>query len=181
MTPPLPNPPTLEHLPSSVIHAALLRGDIVRCGPGVRPIGWPETPRVRAHALTLAPGRVASHLTAAWVWGAARHPGVPLHATVTDRRRRDPVRDAALALHHRPCPELDLVRFGATAVTTPRRTLIDLLHEPGAEDGFPQTARIACRLLSRSTPGGIDAIPLPDILAGRASSRARIEARLARL
>ncbi|UBH05969.1 hypothetical protein K8P10_001480 [Leucobacter sp. Psy1] len=185
MTLPLPDPPALDRLPPTIVHAALMRGDLVRCGPGVRPVGWPDSPRVRAHALSgrLTHGRIASHLTAAWVWGAARRTGPALYATVPDRRRREPTRDAGLTLTHRPCPERDRVRFGAIAVTTPRRTLIDLIHD-AATDGepeFPLPSLIACRVLAAGIPGGVRTIPDHELRSGRSTSLRRIAERLARL
>lgn len=167
MTPPLPDPPTLELLPPAVRRAAVLRGDLLRCGPGVRPPGWPDAPRVRAHALSpwIGRHRAVSHLAAAWVWGAARGAGSPLDVTVPPRLRRDPVHDVDLRIHHLPCPEDDLVRFGAVPVTSPARTVYDLLHLADRAGGpprassavFPREYRIACRLLAVLVPGGLTA------------------------
>ena len=164
-----------------------MRGDLVRCGQGVRPVGWPDSARVRAHALSgqVAPGRIASHLTAAWVWGAARHPGTSLQATVTRRRRRHPARDSGITLVHRPCAEEELARFGPVAVTTPRRTLIDLIHDAegprGNPDALAPDTLVACRLLAWQIDGGIPSFTSAELHERRSTRRARLAVRLCRL
>ncbi|MBN9612266.1 MAG: hypothetical protein J0H64_02150, partial [Actinobacteria bacterium] len=84
-----PRPPRYDLWPAAVRSAARLHGALVPCGPGYRGIGWPETPTVRASALAefLSNDRIATHLTAAWVWGAARSPGRPVRVSTRGRRR----------------------------------------------------------------------------------------------
>lgn len=49
----------------------------------------------------------------------------------------------------------DTQHFGPFSVTTPERTMIDLLHDP---DQFGRIERVACRLLSAVSDGGLLAI-----------------------
>lgn len=184
MTPPLaphsaPEPPRFDGWPPAVISAAVLRGTLVRCGPGVRGIGWPETPRVRALALApwLSRRRIAVHLTAAWVWGAARSPGHPLTVSMPNGHREGPgTRPDRVTLHLRCGPE-DIEGFGPCAVTTPLRTLVDLLH---AGDALSRHRAVACRLLVPLVPGGVDAVRARLASRRRPHRRAATE-RLARL
>lgn len=79
--------PRWDRWPEAVRSAELRAGSLVRCGPGYRPVGWPETPWVRAAALApwLGAGRTAVLGTAAWIWGAAREPGSPLEVATEAR------------------------------------------------------------------------------------------------
>ena len=89
----LPDPPRFDLWPEALRSAELRRGTLVACGPGVRGVGWPDSPRVRLAALApwLSGGRVAAFRTAAWVWGAAREPGRPLRVTTVGRGVHDDV------------------------------------------------------------------------------------------
>lgn len=141
-----PDPPRYDLWPTALRSAGRLHGALVPCGPGVRGVGWPETPRVRATALAefIGEDRVATHLTAAWVWGAARDPGRPLRASVPAKRRYTGIDTEMLRVSELRLSESDVTPLGRFAVTTPLRTVLDLLHDP---DGFGPVERIACRLL----------------------------------
>lgn len=140
------HPPRFDLWPEALRSAERLRGSLVPCGPGVRGIGWPETPRVRTAALApwLGGGRIATHLTAAWVWGAARSPGRPLQVTARSGRRSYGVDSEWLRVYELRYTEADTHRFGEFGVTTPLRTVIDMLH---GDAPFTAVERIACRLL----------------------------------
>lgn len=143
---PPPRPPRYDRLPVAVQHSLRLRGALVSCGPGLRGVGWPETPSVRLIALApwLEHDSIASHLTAAWVWGAARAPGSPLHLTLRAGRRA-PVHDTPqVRFHEQPVQENEKRCFGQLAVTSPLRTLVDLLYAPSPHSREEQ---VACRLL----------------------------------
>lgn len=145
-TPHLQLPPRLDRLPVAMLHALKLRGAIVQCGPGHRGVAWPDSPRVRL--ATLAPflnrHTTASHLTAAWVWGAAKTPGTQLSFT-THSGRRSPVDGPRhVRWHQFQLQPGHLVRLGGHDVTMPERTVFDLLHHPGR---FETTEIVACRLL----------------------------------
>lgn len=148
-------PPAPVPLPSrwpvAIRSAELLRGTLVRCGPGVRPVGWPETPRVRLAALDtwLDPGRIAILLTAAWVWGFARAPDSPLELATPQRKRPGALTPTGAVLHQHRYEAGSIQELGGFWVTTPARTLTDMLR---LSEPFSGAHRIACRLILVSTP-----------------------------
>lgn len=143
---PLPSPPHIDHWSHAVRSAEVLRGSLVRCGPGVRLAGWPDSPRVRAAALIpwLQRDRVAVEMTAAWVWGAARTPGPCLEVSTSHNHRVDIVIPPGLHVHQFRFKDDDICSFGAASVASPARVLFDLLRTPRP---FDLATRIACRLL----------------------------------
>ena len=176
----LPDPPRVDLWPPAVRSAELLKGSLVRCGTGVRPIGWPDTPRVRSAALAsvLAGGCAAIGMTAAWVWGASRSPD--FRPTVSTLRG---VRAAALNSAERTLRELtlrddDLQWFGSRAVTTPGRTVFDLLH---ASQPFTLRHVVACRLLALQLRGGVGEISKRMEQQPRYSNRVLARSRMAHI
>lgn len=168
-----PDPPRYDLWPEAMRSAWRLSGALVPCGPGVRGLGWPETPRVRLTAIAawLRGGRIASHLTAAWVWGAARDPGYPLQVSQLPGRRRPPEAVPGLRIYDLRGAGPESHDFGGLAVTTPPRTVLDLLYDPS---GFGAREAIACRLLLRLTEdGGAE-------ISRRIETHRRPHARLAR-
>ena len=153
----LPDPPRLDYWPIAIQSAERLRGTVMRCGPGLRAVGWPETPRVRL--ATLAPWlegkRVATHLTAAWVWGAARSLGPRIQVSTRVGRRGVTAHNPELRVYEIRYTQADTHQFGKFRVSTPLRTIIDLLYDHA---GFDKRERVACRLLTRLVPGGIDEV-----------------------
>lgn len=145
--------PRIDRWPQAVRSAELLRGALARCGPGLRPVGWPETPRVRAAALApwLAPDRIAIRMSAAWIWGAARDPGAPLEFSTAGRRRPARRVHPDHLLHQFGYAEDAVERLGDFSVTTPEQTVHDLLRLPS---GFTARHRVACRLLLQLVPDG---------------------------
>lgn len=127
-----------------------MRGTVVACGPGLRLSSWPETPSVRATALRpwLNERRIASHLTAAWIWGAARDPGATLefilhHGTLYD----EPLTASIRLKNLRPgANEIELL--SGLRVTSPARTLADLIRDRD----YPTEHAVACRLLMLRFP-----------------------------
>lgn len=137
--------------------AERLNGTLVPCGPGWRGVGWPETPRVRLAALSewLDDTLVASHLTAAWVWGAARSPGPQVQLSTRVGRRKPADVGAGIRVYELRYSEADTVRLGRYSVSAPSRTVLDLLYTP---DAFTRVCRVACRLLLSRIDGGAAAI-----------------------
>ncbi|MDI6024185.1 hypothetical protein QBL02_11590 [Leucobacter sp. UT-8R-CII-1-4] len=122
-------PPRYDLIPRSVQNAMILRGDLIRCGPGVRGIAWPDNSLVRLTALApyLAGDRIASHLTAAWVWLAVQELVEPLQVATSPRRghaRR--ILDSRIA--QLTLAEKDTKKLGYFLITTPEHTVFDLLH-----------------------------------------------------
>lgn len=129
-----------------MLHALKLRGAVVKCGPGYRGVAWPDSPSVRLATLAtfLNAHTAASHLTAAWVWGAVASPGERLCFT-THSRRRSPVNSPPnVRWHQFQLHPTQLERLGGLDVTMPERTVFDLLHHPGP---FGLSEKVACRLL----------------------------------
>ncbi len=153
----LPNPPRFDLWPAALQSSERLRGTLVPCGPGLRGVGWPDTPRVRLAALApwLEKRRIAAYLTAAWVWGAARDPGTPLRLTMPTGYRPRRSRGPDVHVHELRLAPADVHQFGAFAVTSPQRTIIDMLCDPA-----PLQLRevVAVRLLLTLVAGGRTAI-----------------------
>lgn len=145
--------PLVDHWPQAVRSVELLRGTLVRCGPGLRRAGWPETPRVRTAALApwLGSDRIAIRMSAAWIWGAARSPGPPLEFSTAGRRRPDRRVHRDHLLYQFGYADDALRYLDGFAVTAPEQTVYDLLRMP---DGFTDRQRVACRLLLQLVPGG---------------------------
>ena len=149
-----------ERWPIAVRSAEALRGSLLRSGPGYRSVGRPEGPSTRAAAIvqflaSLGVGEplVALGPTAAWVWGACRRAPLTLRlATIAGSRARSPAYPDCLEVRQLSLAPHDVVRFGPFGVTSPSRTAADLLRAPA---NFPREARVACRLLTASLPGGI--------------------------
>jgi len=148
--PPL-SPPRIDLWPIAQQFAELRRGSILRCGPGFRSVGWPETPRVRLTALApwLLEHRIAVRLTAAWVWGAAATPGSPVQVSTRVGPRGSIARTDDIDVLELRLDPADLQHFGSFTVTTPMRTILDLLYAP-AEFGVRE--RAASRLLILNSP-----------------------------
>lgn len=148
---PLPRIPHFDAWAPAVQSAELLRGTLVRCGPGRRLVGWPESPRVRALALSpwLTDQRIAVRLTAAWIWGAAASPGHPLRFAMRDGRRATSPPSPEFTLQQFRMGSGDVVELDGCMVTSPLRTLFDLLRSQGDAD---REHRVACRLLLARIP-----------------------------
>ncbi len=155
-----PSPPRYDRLPVAMQHALRLRGALIPCGPGVRGVGWPDTPRVRLAAIAgvLSGGHVAALLTAAWVWGAATDPGSPLSIAKAAGRSRAHQAGGAKRYELRLSPA-DVSVLGEFGATTPLRTILDLLH---LSPSFGPDERDACRELM--TLAAIDAEELREVL-----------------
>lgn len=159
--------------------AERLRGSLVRCGPGVRGIGWPETPEVRLQAIgeMLGSGRIAIGCTAAWVWGALRDPGIPLDSAMPNRQRPPHECRVGVRVRQLRIEAEHIVALGDRLVTSPLRTALDLLR---AEEPLSPAVRVAARLLALTVPGG--RAQLSELLrAGPRAGSLRAQARCAAL
>ena len=173
----IPAPPRIDRWPVAVRSAARLRGALATCGPGVRGIGWPESPAVRLVALAPWVGTelAVCGITAAWVWGARREPGRPLHATAARGRRAGIGDPAALSVHEYRVASGDIVELEGLRVTSRLRTAEELLyHEPV----FGPAERASCRLLLLGVPEGADALR-ERIEGSRRPHRVRARSRMA--
>jgi hypothetical protein len=116
---------TLGHSRSAVTRAAA-GGRLHRLYRGVYAVGHTNlSPQAECLAAVLAcgPGTLLSHHSAAWLWGVARWPHVPLAVTVPNPRRpRLPIR-----LHRaRALTPEDRAVHACIPVTAVSRTLLDL-------------------------------------------------------
>lgn len=77
--------PRIDLLDFPVLQREHAKGTLVRCGPGLRPVAWPESPRTRLMALGLFVWERAAvtRFSAAWVWGAAAAATDPFECVVT--------------------------------------------------------------------------------------------------
>lgn len=133
--------------------------------------------RLAALAGYLGADLIASHLTAAWVWGAARTTGDPLQAATRLGRRGPAAGHASVRVHELRYTEADLTRFGPFGVSRPLRTALDLLHDPS---GAGRREVVACRLLFRLIDGGRDAVE-EQVRASRRPYRRLAHERFAKL
>lgn len=125
-------PPAFSLLPPSIISAELRRGSLVRCGPGVRGIGWPDNAVVRAS--TLLPPDAGEHelavaaYSAAWVWGAEWQTGQPtLYSTLNGMRFLRRI-GAPVRVREYDIDRSHTVMLAGVRITSPPRTAYDLLY-----------------------------------------------------
>jgi very-short-patch-repair endonuclease len=109
-------------------YRALERGDLISVAPGVGAlVGAPATTERRILAAVLALGRpaMASHCSAAFLWGAELAPCDLVDVTIADRKRAMVVPGVRL---HRPTDLDDLhpIRRRGVPTTNPLRVLVDL-------------------------------------------------------
>lgn len=139
-------------LPRSVERAELLIGSLVRWGPGVRPIGWPDGPRIRAHIAGNRPpatGLVLALGAAAWVWGADWEPDQVVEWSTLESRRRTTMDVSGSRVHEFNIHSHEVEDFDGILVTTPLRTLWDLLLRA---DPFHKREQAQCLALLRVSP-----------------------------
>lgn len=153
----LPPPPRYDLWPIAMQHAMKLRGALIACGPGMRGAAWPDTACVRLVALGpwLGTGLCASHLTAAWVWSAAEHPGPPLSIAALPGRHGVTRVAGGVRRHELRLQPADCASFEELRVTLPLRTALDLLHDPVS---FEHRHAGAVAALVAMQPGGAESV-----------------------
>ncbi len=107
-------------------HRAHRAGLLVPVHPGVSRVATvAPSPRQAVLAAVLLTGGTASHLSAAWLWGAPVPGTDPVDVTVTDRRRS--TRAVGVRVH-RPTDLVDLDRAERAGIptTSPLRTALDV-------------------------------------------------------
>ncbi|MFF2390326.1 hypothetical protein [Agromyces sp. NPDC058104] len=131
-----------DDLPLAELCAARIDGELFVIDEGWAPVDEPDLPAFRAEAVALRVPRrlIIERLSAAWVHGAIDAPPrtaqfcVPLHervAVVTGPGTcvREVVIDAG-----------DVLALGSARCTTPARTAVDVLRDPGLDDGVAELA-----------------------------------------
>ena len=165
--------PRIDHWPQALKSAAVRQGTLIEVGPGYRPASWPDTPATRCASIgSLLTERFAAAVyTAAWVWGACESPGTPL-TFITRGGRVPPLAGTqGVSLREFTLRDEDLFYIGKFAVTTPPRTVFDIVRsQPSLSAASTQ---ICCRLLQRDA-GGREVV---ELLASRSSKadRARVD------
>jgi hypothetical protein len=121
---------TAPDLPIAELCAARLDGELYELDDGFAPIDTPPTSETRAAAIgSRAHERlIAEQHTAAWVWGASIDP--PHHhefCARIDRRTRPPF-GTAYSVREVVIDQSEIRRLGGMHITSPLRTIIDLVR-----------------------------------------------------
>ncbi|MCA5922893.1 type IV toxin-antitoxin system AbiEi family antitoxin [Curtobacterium oceanosedimentum] len=158
---------TGDDWPEAELRAAVLAGELVAVGPCWASPSEPQTVALRAAAVAWAlrdPRLIACTVTAAWVWGAVSRPPEPLEVC-TPAGLRVRVR-AEVRLREVRIEDVDVVRVADLRVSSPGRTVVDLLRTPATvAGGF----------------GGVEATAVHGLLATGAASLTEVLDRLAAL
>lgn len=135
-----------ERLSLTELSAARLDGDVVELGEAYAPADLVETAVLRA--ASLAPlthgiqGAAFAGMSAAWIHGAGdAPPEVHELQSATGRRLRASA-SRRLLVHDPVLEPADVHLLGGIAVTTPERTLIDLLRWPVTHPERHEWARL---------------------------------------
>lgn len=151
-------PPVLHEaeLPLAERMAARLDGDLYAFGDGHCPIDEIESPVLRLAAVLGArhPRLIAELATAAWVWGARDVQPAHLEFCVDLRARARPAATPLTTVREVVLVPGDTVGLGEFRVTTPLRTMVDLVR---AREQFADIDRDAVRRLAASGPFDLDA------------------------
>lgn len=136
-----------ETLSATELAAARLDGDVVEVGEAYIPADAVETAELRAASLRplLSPGVAVTHVSAAWVHGALPDPPARHTMQRSSARRLHHVIDNRLHYRDRRVPPEDVSVIGGVSVTTPARTLGDLVR--GAFAGGEQPAATAIAMI----------------------------------
>lgn len=163
---------TADDLPSAVLRAAVLHGEAYPVGGSWASIAEPDDAGLRAAAFVVAvddPQLVAAGTTAAWIWGALSRAPVPVSAAARPGRRVRRGSSATLAVQELALRRDDVVAVGGATVTTPVRTVVDLVRGRAPYDAEAERAVAALLRLDEvgqcgTGPGDVD-------LADRARAR----------
>jgi hypothetical protein len=145
VTPTLPRLLTARDLPEVELQAAALDGEVCRVADSWASIADPDDAWRRAEALADRLGTVvvAARGTAAWIWGARAAAPRRLEAVVPSwARHRDDRHDVAVG--EVLIDDDEITQVGRVRVTTPTRTVLDLLR---ADDWTADAERLVRTLL----------------------------------
>ena len=121
---------TTADIPLAELSAMRLDGEIVAVDQCFAPFDDFPSPEQRASALALNLGErlIAERHSAAWVWGGLDKPPTPHEFCVAHNARvtRRPV--PHLTVREVVLAEGDVIEIGGVAVTSPRRTIADLVR-----------------------------------------------------
>ncbi|MGG7307092.1 type IV toxin-antitoxin system AbiEi family antitoxin [Curtobacterium sp. AB451] len=152
---------TTDDWPEAELRAAVLAGELVAVGACWASPTEPQTPSLRAAAAAWSLGDarfIAGTRTAAWIWGAVSRAPSPVEGCVPLRVRVHT--DGAVHVREVVIADEDTVVLGGLRVTTPLRTVVDLLRSPGDRPGGfdPADARAVAGLLA------IEAVSVDEVI-----------------
>jgi len=152
-----------DRLSGAELSAARLDGDVVEVGEGYMPTDAVETRELRAGSLrsVVAPALALTRESAAWVHGAIATPPVRHRVQRCTARRIHHVLDVRLAYRDVALRAQDIEVIAGVAVTTPERTLGDLVRDLCG--GLDTAAAVAALLRWRS---GLAASTVATMIAG---------------
>jgi len=176
--------PAPDGMPEAMLRSLALDGVLVRIDAGYQPIDVPTTPAVRAAAIAprvpreLAPdGMIVAGPSAAWVWGGLPRLEEPLTIVVRGAGRMPAVDQPGAHLHRILLADAEIVALGEVLVTSPLRTVLDLLR--GGRPDLEPAARIL-EAAGLSPAVAADALRARRRLPGRRRGLARAQLLLTR-
>ncbi|MEH3089332.1 MAG: SAM-dependent methyltransferase [Microbacterium arborescens] len=134
-----------DGLSTAELLAARLDGDVVEVGEAFMPADAVETAELRAASLRpLVPrGLAVTHESAAWVHGALAEAPARHSVQRCAAQRGNHVIDNRVRYRDLRLPQRDLVTVAGVPVTTPARTLGDLVRAAFADGTEPGAAALA--------------------------------------
>ena len=135
-------------LPVAELYAARLDGELFPVGGAFSPVDEIEQPELRAAAVHAeVSGRlIAEQLSAAWIWGALDSPPLRHQFCVGAAARVSHSPARWMTLREVIIEEDEISDLGGFLVTTPERTVIDLVR---FSESFGPTERTIIRALAR--------------------------------
>lgn len=163
--------PLIDDLPAVELRAMALDGEVYPLAEGFLSVATRATPELRA--LAARGGRstrlIAALGTAAWVWGAADAAPSRGEYLVDIRHRWRPSPGHRLTIIESVVHEGDIVDWGHSAVTAPKRTLVDIAR---FRDTFTEHDRVVLsRLAQRAHLGRAELEEMMDRAPRLASMR----------
>jgi hypothetical protein len=140
--PTLPRLLTARDLPEVELQAAALDGDVCRVAGSWASIADPDDEWRRAEALadSLGPLVVAARGTAAWIWGARAAAPRRLEGVVPSCARHHDDRPG-VTVGEVLIDDDEITRLGRVRVTSPTRTVLDLLRADDWSSGAERLVR----------------------------------------
>lgn len=139
--PSLPNVLSVVDLPSPELQAARLDGEVTPARSGFAVVDEPEGPGRRLGAVLAGRSRriIAELDTAVWVWGLRSEPPHPLEVCVDLAARARLLFDPAVTLREVMIDPDEVATFDGRRVTTPLRTLLDLVRLRDVDPGLARS------------------------------------------
>ena len=142
---PLPRLLSPRDLPEAELRAAVLDGELYALGDRWSSVADPDDAEARARSvLSESSSRtIAARRTAAWIWGACAAPPPDLQCLVSSSARSRGAPSGSRVSEVR-IDDDEVVRLGGVLVTSPARTVLDLLR---LSDPHGEAEELALRVL----------------------------------